>query len=241
MPSVVRRRERPRWPWATGARRFGCETRPHPTEHRPLRIRQGPSQSLRGPLSVGSGGTGRTTAPLVGRRTFPQLTASCIGICTPPSRPFPGPPPRASGIRRDLDTHAGQPRSPAQSPMLRGATVWGEKEETEPAHRDVRTDRPRVAALARDCWSSSMSIRSVSRSRLRSSSAASSWAAAGRQSRAAIGGCRPGPIPLAASQVVCLPRNRRDHRHRPSWAIMSTATVAASTTTGSWSGAISTP
>jgi hypothetical protein len=76
---------------------------------------RGPHSHCEGPVPC-SGGTGRTTTPLVGRRTFPQVTSSCIGICTPPpSGPSPGPPPRASGIRRDLDTHAGQPRSPARS------------------------------------------------------------------------------------------------------------------------------
>jgi hypothetical protein len=76
---------------------------------------RGPTVTVRAPVPC-SGGTGRTTTPLCWSS---HVSAGHIlvhrHLHAPPSGPSPGPPPRASGIRRDLDTHAGQPRSPARS------------------------------------------------------------------------------------------------------------------------------
>jgi hypothetical protein len=83
--------------------------RPHP---RPEAVDE---RNTAGRSMGNCGGTRRTSALPVGDGLFPQVTVSCIGICTPPSSPFPDLPPWRIAIRRDLDTNPGHPRSPARS------------------------------------------------------------------------------------------------------------------------------
>ena len=85
-----------------------------------------------------SGGTDRASVRCVGRDLFPQVRVSCIGICPPPSGRFPGLHLGDTGIFRDLDTHAGRPRSstrPFPAPRRHGRAEIGADQRTSPSAR----------------------------------------------------------------------------------------------------------
>jgi hypothetical protein len=112
---------------------------------------RGPHSHCEGPVPC-SGGTGRTTTPLVGRRTFPQVTSSCIGICTPP-RPVRLPA-RLLARRGYAVILTRMPDSldlqhdPSQ---LRGATAWAHGGQTEPARRDAHRQAAWAASPGNCC------------------------------------------------------------------------------------------